>query len=155
MVRTYTTFGDNDDLAIFEQVAEILAANPERYKHVSFLIAGTNLTLTLDVHGTIVGLAHGHQARSGGQNPIGKIANWWKGQSFGERPAGEASLLLTGHFHSLQVATHGPKTHIQAPSLDGGSQWFTEITGIESPGGLLTLTVGKRGWDDLKVLNCD
>jgi predicted phosphodiesterase len=153
--KAYTTFGDNDDLAVFEQVAEILAANPERYGHVSFVIAGANLTLTIDVHGTIVGLAHGHQARSGGQNPIGKIANWWKGQSFGERPAGDANLLLTGHFHSLQVATHGPKTHIQAPSLDGGSQWFTEITGIESPGGLLTLTVGKNGWDDLKVLNCE
>ena len=153
--KAYTTFGDNDDLAIFEQAAEILASNPERYEHVSFVIAGSNLSLTIDVHGTIIGLAHGHQARSGGQGSISKIANWWKGQAFGERPTGDASILMTGHFHSLQVATHGQRTHIQAPSLDGGSQWFTEMSGIESPGGILTLTVGNGGWDDLKVLNCD
>jgi hypothetical protein len=153
--KAYTTFGDNDDVAVFEQVAEILAANPEAYGHVSFVMPDNDLTITIDVHGTIIGLAHGHQARSGGAGPIAKVANWWKGQAFGERPTGDATLLLTGHFHSLQVATHGHRTHIQAPSLDGGSQWFTEMTGIESPGGLLTLTVGADGWDDLKVINCD
>jgi hypothetical protein len=153
--KAYTTFGDNDDVAVFEQVAEILAANPEAYGHVSFVMPDNDLTITIDVHGTIIGLAHGHQARSGGAGPIAKVANWWKGQAFGERPTGDATLLLTGHFHSLQVATHGHRTHIQAPSLDGGSQWLTEMTGIESPGGLLTLTVGADGWDDLKVINCD
>jgi len=52
------------------------------------------------------------------------------------------------------VKQSGARTHIQAPALDGGSQWFTEQAGVLAPAGMLTLTVGAAGWDDLRVLPC-
>ena len=152
--KAFTSFGDNDDVAVFEQVAEIFAANPEAYGHINFIIPKNDLTVTLDVYGTIVGLAHGHQARRGGGNAIGKVESWWAKQALGMQPVSDATLLLTGHYHHLAVATHGARTHIQAPSLDGGSQWYKEVAGVDAPVGMLTLVVDKDGWDDLKVLKC-
>lgn len=153
--KAYTTFSDNDDVAVFEQVAEILAANNEAYGHVSFLFPRDELTLTLAVHGTILGLAHGHQARRGGAVSSAKIKAWWKDQAYGMQKVADATILVTGHYHHLSVLTEGIRTHIQAPSLDGGSQWFTETAGVKSAPGLLTFTVSEVGWDDLKVLRCE
>ncbi|CAB4148482.1 hypothetical protein UFOVP529_8 [uncultured Caudovirales phage] len=152
--KAFTTFSDNDDVAVFEQVAEILAANPEAYGHVSFFFPQDELTLTLNVHGTILGLAHGHQARKGGTTAAAKIRTWWKDQAYGMQKVADATILVTGHYHHLSVLTEGIRTHIQAPSLDGGSQWFTETAGVHSAPGLLTFTVSERGWDDLRVLPC-
>jgi predicted phosphodiesterase len=144
--KAFTTFGDNDDVAVFEQAAEIVRAN-EAYDHIAFVFPKNDLTMTLDVSGTIVGLAHGHQIK-------GSASSWWAKQALGMQPIGDAQLLLTGHYHHLIVAQSGARTHIQAPSLDGGSQWFTETSGMSAPAGMLTLTVSKNGWDDLRVLPC-
>ena len=152
--KAFTTFSDNDDVAVFEQVAEILASNPEAYGHVSFIFPQDELTLTLDVHGTILGLAHGHQARKGGTTAAAKIRTWWKDQAYGMRKVADATILVTGHYHHLSILTEGTRTHMQAPSLDGGSQWFTETAGVKSAPGLLTFTVSELGWDDLRVLPC-
>ena len=152
--KAFTTFGDNDDVAVFEQVAEILSANPDAFGHVKFVIPKNDLTLTLDVYGTVVGLAHGHQARRGGSNAVGKVENWWAKQALGMQPVSDATLLLTGHYHHLAMSTHGARTHIQAPSLDGGSQWYKEVAGVDAPTGILTLVVDSNGWDDMKVLRC-
>ncbi len=153
--KAYTTFSDNDDVAVFEQVAEILAANPDVYGNVTFMFPQDELTLTMDVHGTILGLAHGHQARRGGAVSAAKIKAWWKDQAYGMQRVADATILVTGHYHHLSVLTEGIRTHIQAPSLDGGSQWFTETAGVQSAPGLLTFTISGRGWDDLRVLPCE
>ncbi|CAB4189359.1 hypothetical protein UFOVP1184_29 [uncultured Caudovirales phage] len=144
--KAFTNFGDNDDVAVMEQVAEIIRANPA-YDHISFVFPKNELTLTLDVNGTIVGLAHGHQVK-------GSAESWWGKQAFGLQPIGDADILLTGHYHHLVVKQSGARTHFQAPALDGGSQWFTEQAGVVAPAGLLTITVGRYGWDDLRVLPC-
>jgi hypothetical protein len=65
---------------------------------------------------------------------------------------GDATLLLTGHFHHLKVEQTGAKTWIQAPSLDGGSTWFENSAGQAAPAGMLTLVVGNGVWDDIKIL---
>jgi hypothetical protein len=73
-------------------------------------------------------------------------------QAHGQQDIGEATLLLTGHYHHLRIEQSGRKTWVQAPALDGGSQWFSNSSGAEAPAGMLTLTVGEGKWDDLKVL---
>lgn len=145
--KAYTTFSDNHDIAVFEQAAAVLEANPGAYGHVSFVFPDRDdLTLTLDVSGTVVALAHGHQFRAG------KAMDWWAKQAHGLQPAGDATLLLAGHLHHLHVEQGGAKTFMQAPALDGGSTWWKHTTGQDSPPGVLTLTVGPAGWDDLKIL---
>jgi hypothetical protein len=152
--KAYTTFTDNDDLAVFEQVAEILAANDERYGHCSVMLADS-LSTAFDASGAVIGLAHMHQGRSGA-NPKQKVENWWKGHTMGRGLVGDADILCTGHYHHLLVSEALGRTWVQAPALDPGSAWYEEATGQHSPPGLLTFSVGEchgpRKWDDMKVL---
>ena len=153
--KAFTTFGDNFDVAIFDEAAEIFQENPA-YKHVKFVIPENDLWLTLDVSGTIIGLAHGHQFRTGGRYSHQKAVAWLSGQAFGTTEMGDADILISGHFHHLFVVNEGKRTLMQCPSVDGGSEWFENMTGKSSYAGTLTfsITPGKTQlqWDNLKVL---
>jgi hypothetical protein len=152
--KPYTTVDDNDDLAVIEQVAEVLAANPSRYGAVSTFLP-SDLSMCLDVAGVPIGFAHGHQAGSGG-SPQAKIEKWWTGQVMGMQAVADAIILNTGHYHHLLISESTGRTHIQAPAMDPGSGWFTRSTGQSSPAGMLTYCVGvgygERAWGDLEIL---
>jgi predicted phosphodiesterase len=152
--KAYTTPDDSDDLAVFEQVGEVLTANPDRYADVSVFLP-TALSMTLDIAGVPVGFTHGHLAR-GGANPAAKVEKWWTGQVMGFQPVADARILVTGHYHHLLVVESTGRTHFQCPAMDGGSGWWTTSTGQSSPSGMLTFTVGadcgSRGWADMAVL---
>jgi predicted phosphodiesterase len=153
--KAFTDFADNDDVAIFEEIAEAFAENPDAYGHVSFVIPNDELTVTLDVCGTLVTWAHGHQM-GGGATAEAKAKSWLSGQALGKEAAGDCDLLVTGHYHHLCVAQWGKVGWIQAPALDGGSQWWRNKTGAHSPPGVLSLVVGSEvsaaGWSHLHTL---
>lgn len=116
------------------------------YEHVSFVFpARDELTITLDVAGTVVGFAHGHQF---GRDPV----KWWAGQAHGMQDVGSATLLLAAHLHHLRIEQGGAKTFIQIPALDGGSVWWRHKTGQDAPAGMVSLLIGDGGWRDLAVL---
>jgi predicted phosphodiesterase len=140
-----TSYTDSFALDAASAVMDALADRDD-FKHVSFVFPKYDtLTVTLDVAGTIVGFAHGHQMR-------GKAVEWWKNMAHGQQDIGEATLLLTGHYHHLKVEQSGAKTWLQAPALDGGSTWFENASGQAAPAGMLTLTIGNGKWDDLQIL---
>lgn len=148
----FTKVSDNTDLAVFEQLAEILE-HSARYEHVSVPLGAIadDLTMVLDVCGVPVGFAHGHQVKRG------SVEQWWQGQALGRQPLADASILVTGHKHSLRVSdVGGGRTWFQCPALDGGSAWWTQMTGQESPSGMLTFIAGSacgpRGWTDMVVV---
>ena len=153
--KAYTTFGDNFDVSIFDEAQEIFAEN-KKYNHVKFVIPENQLWITLDISGTIVGLAHGHQFRTGGRYSHQKAVAWLSGQAFGMTEMGDADILISGHFHHLFVINEGKRTLMQCPSVDGGSEWFENISGKNSYSGTLTfsITPGKEQmqWDFLKVV---
>ena len=143
-----TTRGD-DSWAIEAAVAvhDAMKVNPAAYSHCDVKVPGRDeLTLTVDMAGTIVGLAHGHQMRPG------KAEEWWAFQAHGLQPIGEATLLLTAHLHHLVVHQGGAKTHIQVPSMESESTWWRHLKGQVAPAGVVTLLVGGGRWDDLKVV---
>tara|TARA_B100000029_G_C17591350_1_gene962604 strand:+ start:772 stop:1992 length:1221 start_codon:yes stop_codon:yes gene_type:complete len=154
--KLFTNWGDNMDVALFDQVQEIFAENKKAFGHVSFVIPDNELWLTLDIDGVIVGAAHGHQFRTGGRYSHQKAVNWLSNQAFGMTDVGDVDILLSGHFHHLFVINEGKRTLMQAPSIDGGSDWFEQISGKNSFSGTLTFTVNnvknKLPWDNLKVL---
>lgn len=143
-----TTHDDSWDVqAAIELRDHMRLLAPEKFAHVHFHIPGTDSdVVTVDLSGTIVAVAHGHQFKGGAEK-------WWAGQSHGQRDAGEATVLISGHFHHLKViTTGGNRTWFQAPALDNGSEWFTRETGESSPAGVLVMTVGRGGWDRARVL---
>lgn len=152
--KAFTTFGDNDDVAVLEMLQEVLADRPG-FEHVEFYIPGSELSATIDVNGVYLGFTHGHLCTRG-VNPAAKVATWWQGQIMGHHAVEPAHLLITGHYHHLVVNTIGEgRSHIQAPACDGGSDWFTNVSGQASPDGVLTLRLDPNNpqkWDDLKCL---
>jgi predicted phosphodiesterase len=145
--RPLHTYGDSWAIDALSAVKEAfgLAGN---YDHVSFVApARDELTVTLDVCGTIVGLAHGHQWRPG------QHVNWWAKQAHGRQAIGDADLLIAGHLHHLRIEQTGSdKTFVQLPALESGSQWWKHRTGEWGQPGIVTAVVGGGSWRSLEVL---
>ena len=153
--KAFTSFADNDDVAVFEQVSDILAENPERYGHVNFLIPHDELTVTIDLGGTVVGFTHGHIARASGATGLAhtRVWNWWKGQAHGRSFAGDADVLVNGHFHYFNHCENGARTHIQVPSLDH-STWYEQGSGYAARHGMVTFLSGPEHVERLRILRC-
>jgi predicted phosphodiesterase len=140
---------DNADTGVFKTAALVLNENPDRYGHVSFMIPSDRSTMSLNISGITVGIAHGNQY---GSAPTA-LKKWWEGQTLGYQPIADATILVTGHYHHLKVDQYGPRTHIQCPAMDPGSRWFSEGSGMESPSGTVTFVVSEEtGWSDLQVV---
>src|SRR5690606_9088636 len=129
--RPIHSYGDSwaiDSVAAVRDALE-LAGN---YEHVTCIApARDELTVTLDVCGTVVGMAHGHQfggARDG-------YKKWWQGQAMGRQPIGDADILLAGHLHHLRVEQEA-RTFIQVPALEAESTWYRHRHGAVSPPGI-------------------
>jgi predicted phosphodiesterase len=137
---------DSWQIEVVSAVQDACAENPN-LTHVRFYYPKPdNATLAIDLGGTIIGMAHGHQAKDMGK--------WIAGQATGRTPVGSADILLTGHFHHFRADQVGPRLWIQVPAMDGGSAWFRDKSGLESPTGIVSLVVGD-GYDprrDLAVL---
>lgn len=144
--QTLTDPMDSWQVEIVAQVLDICKENPN-LQHVEGIFAEPdNSTLTVNLSGEHVAFAHGHQIR----NP----EQWFAGQALGQTAVGSANLLISAHFHHYQVRQFGPRLWVQIPSLDGGSPWFRDRRGLDSPTGLVSLVVGD-GYDprrDLVVL---
>lgn len=148
----FTGPGDNDDLAVVEQVADILAANREAFGHVSFAVPPDHLSVTVEAAGWIVGLTHGHVARETGTAEQ-KLRRWYERQAGGKQPIGDCDILVSGHYHHLRVADWGGCVWLQAPALDGGSESWRMSKGEASQPGVLTFaSYPDRRIADLAVL---
>lgn len=153
--KAFTNWDDNADLETVEGVAEVCAANPERYGNVSAVLA-RDLTLTLGVCGVNVGIAHGHQFGRGAGHAAARAEKWWQGQVMGRQPIAEADILISGHLHHFVMSESLGRLFLQCPAQDGGSYWWTAQTGQHAPAGQLMLGVGRgygaRGWGDVEIV---
>lgn len=132
---TLTDPTDSWQIEVASAVQDACAENPA-LSHVEFRYpAEDHATLAIDLGGTLVGLAHGHQARDMGK--------WWYGQATGKTAVGAADILITGHFHHFHAQQVGPRLWLQVPAMDGGSAWFRDKQGLESPTGIVSLVVGE------------
>lgn len=152
--KSHTSFSDNRDVAVVEDVAYAFSKQPDRYGHVGFAIPNDDLTLTFDHDGLIVGLMHGHQAGFGAGDPKAKIDRWWRGQMAGQQAVGDADVLLSAHFHQAFFQTIGRRTHFGCPALEGGSDWYRNIAGMENKPGALSFAIDGNGWHGLELLGC-
>lgn len=137
---------DSWQIEIVQQVLDICKENPALAHIEGRFAERDHSTLAVNLSGVIVGFAHGHQARD--------IPKWLAGQSLGRTEIGASEILITAHYHHYRAQQVGPNLWIQIPSMDGGSSWFRDRQGLESPPGIVSLVVGE-GYDprrDLAVL---
>lgn len=151
--KAITDDADNDDVAVFETVAERLAENPDVYGHVAVRLPHDRLAISVECSGQIVAFTHGHKCKQSGL-PIGNVWEWWKGHQMGRSYPGvaDAFLLLTGHFHHLNVKAQEGRTAMICPSLTPVGKWWADSTGYTTIPGTLTLRVHEHGWDALEVV---
>lgn len=146
--RPLQTYGDSwaiDAVSAVRDALELAGG----YDHVRMIApARDELTVTLDICGTVVGMAHGHQFGSG----VEGWKKWWQGQEHGRQAIGDADILLAGHKHHLSIVKTGPRTFIQSPALESESTWWKHRTGEPGAPGVITLLVGSGGWSGLEVL---
>lgn len=135
-------------------VSDAMSDNP-KYHHVKFLFpADEELVITMNVGGQekpfVIGFTHGHLAKA-----PNSVEAWWGKQAFGRQHAGDADILFSGHFHHLRVEQMGSaRTWIQAPALDGGSDWYRRSDGSDCPAGMISLWITPHqgiGWEGLTV----
>lgn len=127
---------DGWNVEIASAVQDACAEN-ENLGHVRFRFPEkSHQTLAINIKGTMLGLFHGHQA--------GKdIVRYLSGQSAGQTALGGCDVWLSGHYHHFKSMDIGPRFWAQCPTLDSGSAWFRDRTGMESPAGVLTMVVGQ------------
>lgn len=138
--------GDDLGLLAHRQVEKIVAAKgldvtwhyPAEYDE----------SVTLDVRGTVLGLVHGNQFAPHG------APQWWAKQQHGGQPIGSSDILLSGHYHHLNIVPSGrnpytgrAKWWLQAPTLDNASDWFRNRAGEDSDPGLLVFDITDNGFD--------
>jgi predicted phosphodiesterase len=125
---------DSFQLEIVAQVADMCRENPDLQHVEAIYPESDNTTLAVEIADTLIGMAHGHQTR--------QTVKWWEGQALGDTPVGSADILLTGHYHHYRVENVGNRLWIQIPSMDGGSAWFKDRRGYDSPPGIVSLVIG-------------
>jgi hypothetical protein len=97
-------------------------------------------SVALNISGARVGLTHGHYAKQR------KFKEWLAGQALGDTILADCDIVVSGHFHNYLIEPCGflnkrERTHIQAPTMDNGSEWWKVISGDDSAPGLLTFTI--------------
>lgn len=130
--KAFTSLGDNDDVAVVEQVAEAFAL-AGTFTNVSFSFPDKNrLSLTVEVQGHVVGLTHGHVARAAGM-PAGKLLAWFKTMAGVRDPIGDSDILFVGHYHHLIVQQLiGDTVLVMGGALCDASDWFSQTLGLVS-----------------------
>ena len=140
---------DSWQVEIVQQVLDICKAHPDLQHVEARFPERDTTTLAVNLSGTLVGFAHGHQIRD--------VQKWFAGQALGDTAVGQSQVLISAHYHHYAVKQLNHRLWVQIPSLDGGSHWFADRTGMggNAPGGIVSLVVGD-GYDprrDLVVLS--
>lgn len=139
--KAFTTLSDNDDVAVLEQIAEAFSMS-EKFDHVSFSFPSADrLSLTVEIQGWIVGLTHGHVARTTG-TPSAKILAWFKSMAATRDPIGDSDILITGHYHHIiAMQLIGDTWLLQGGALCDASSWFSQSYGLVSDPAIMKGTI--------------
>lgn len=140
--KSFTTPGDNDDVAVFEQVYDI-------YNHgtgtanLEFYIPQDRTNAVIDVQGHLLGLTHGHNFK-GGTGAVNKAENFLKNQALAREPIGDSDVLVVGHLHHPGIWDIKSRTLVQIAAMVERSAVFAEQYGLVSRGaGLTTFTMAE------------
>jgi hypothetical protein len=152
--KPVTTDSDNIGGYLGDTLRRVLADRPG-FEHVRYTVPHDEMTVLTHMSGVPVALTHGHKMPGSA-----KEQDWIRGQSIRllRQHGVEPRLWITAHRHHLDVKDYGAWTRLQCPTLDGGSKYYEDSSGLWSTPGTLTCLVGEheqagdRRFSDLAVL---
>lgn len=97
-----------------------------------------NMITTLEASGTNLALAHGHKISGNEQAWLAKQTNALNHAGY------RTDLWVTAHRHSASIDDFGPYRRIQCTTVDPGSKWFTDATGVYATPGTTVFLTGKH-----------
>ena len=154
--KANTSFGDNMDVELFDSVEEIFSKSPA-FKHIKWYIPDNYLTTSVQVlPNTVLSIAHGHQARGGG-NAQQKVVNWFTKMSSNKTKAElyDTDVLLVGHFHHHFSVEVDHRLVLCSTAYDlSGQQWFSEQGGGSALHGVTAFLMHNkegRKWSDINI----
>lgn len=149
--KAHTGDADNDDVGVFEQVMEIIAASA--YENVTFALPDDELAIGVEVHGRIIGFTHGHVLKPQA-NAAEAVWNWWTRQAMGRfyESIADAEIVVTGHFHHFNLKQQKGRTVMVCPSLRDFGKWFGKNAGVRAEPGTLSFVVDDQGWHEIEIL---
>jgi hypothetical protein len=155
--QSITSVHDNDDVAVFEQVAEILSINPTDYGHIGWRLSRDEIALAIELSGQIVALTHGHASKGfggGAAGATGTMWKWWERHSMGRVNPGLAAAhyLISGHFHHFNIKEQESRTLIICPSITPVGEYFQDSAGVKTRSGTLSLVITPDGWQEMTLL---
>lgn len=151
--KSITTVHDNDDVAVFEQIAEMLSLNPNAYGHVGFKLSRDEIALAANLSGQTIAITHGHTTKPSG-NAAQTMWQWWTNQTMGRAypTVADANILIAGHYHHLNIKQQTHRTVIVCPSLTPVGEYWADANGVTTQPGTLTLITNPDGWGELTLL---
>lgn len=138
-----STYDDSWSVEGAAQVADVMAAAGR--KVTWYLPLKDQLHLTVDSHGSRIGVLHGHQTKN-------KMQSWLANKALSRDPIGQADLILSGHYHYLRIEQFSDMTWMQTGSMDGGSVWWSHKGGVEAPPAAITFVTADRRWHSLEIV---
>lgn len=149
--KNQTSDSDSGGAFLAETLRRVLEGRPE-FAHVEWTIPHDEMSVFPIVAGVPMGFTHGHTIPG---NDASGFEKWLNGQVRGDNQAHAARIWQTAHRHHFAAWDMGSCSVFQAPSLDGGSKWLTDMTGRYSRSGILAYLVGNHaplGWSDMAFL---
>lgn len=148
--KNLTSNSDTVDRRIaleFQRLYRMLALSGDNGPEVTFVIPEGNLVVPATISGVNFAFAHGHGI--GARQKATTIQQELLVYDKELRAANNGmpfmpQVWVTAHYHHFSMQDCGPYTHIQTPALDGGSEWFTNMSGKYSRPGMVTLSIGEH-----------
>jgi hypothetical protein len=115
----------------------LICTSHDALKHVDWVIPRDEMITRVTAAGVNMPLSHGHKI-------TGKEEDWLAKQSQYLTQAHRyiPDLWHTAHKHHAALTDYGPYTRIQATTVDPGSKWHTDATGMYSRPGTTTFLIG-------------
>lgn len=105
---------------------------------VQWTVPEDNMITTVQASGANLALAHGHKIS-------GNESAWLARQSNALNHEGyRTDLWVTAHRHSASIDDFGPYRRIQCTTVDPGSKWFTDATGVYATPGTTVFLAGEH-----------
>lgn len=135
-------------LEISHQLEDICAESPY-LQHVMFVRPEPLWeTVELEVGNTKLAFTHGHLS-----NSIKSHGDWWAKTDHGRMPGWDADILVTNHYHTMQIQQSGDgRWIISGASPDPGSGWFSRKSGETATRGQTAFTVSDGMWHNLRLV---